>query len=192
MYNILLNKLKILARKNIARYNKILKNTTEINKKSVLNNIYKEQAIVIADAINQIQSLPTLGHLRELLEKNSIAEGNMLQHNTSISANDIKRWALKSAVDEYYKLIQYNSMTPIVDAIGSLTTKREFAPNKEYVYKLYMNTLESMIARKDAYKLDPKVLEEISDKGIPQGGAFEKNIERYREEFMTQLNFFKR
>ena len=37
------------------------------------------------------------------------------------------------------------------------------------------------------YRLSPEEYNEAEQRGIPQGGAFEKMLDRYREEFITKL-----
>lgn len=220
---------KIIARKNIAKYNKLLSkesnlterldilnkianeecilnmNISSIGDSSLLNTIHKlrhnssnncqdcltikAQLGIVNDAPPQVQ-LPTLGHLREILEENANSEWNSF--GRSPSSNDIKRWALKAAVSDYYNSLNYDVSNPVIDIPGSLRAINHLAPNKEWIFKSYVDKLNSMVQRNDAYRLDHREFDESYDRGIPRGGAFEKQLDRYREDFMYQLNNIKR
>lgn len=154
---------------------------------------YKKLLLRFADDINT-QGLPTLGKLRLSLEKEIEAEETTLAAKQLPSENDHKRLALKEAVYEYYMDLPYSPDTIAVDYEGDLTTRRDdqdvdgtdvdLAPNKNEIYRRWMDKLAKLIREK---KLSTVEYDEAVDRGTPQGGAFEKQLDRYRQDFMKNL-----
>jgi len=139
--------------------------------------------LVAPQAPEQKIVLPTLGHLKEILENNANQEWS--SQSVKPTPTGLERWALKAAVSDYYNSLQQDSALPVVDAVGSLRTKYEFAPNKEAIYRFWIAKLDEL---KRLKLLDNKRIEQSTDRGIPRGGAFEKQLDRYRSQFMNQLN----
>ena len=58
------------------------------------------------------------------------------------------------------------------------------APNKNKIYEIWMEKLNRYVREG---KLGEQEYDESSERGTPQGGAFEKQLDRYRKEVMQQL-----
>ena len=111
-----------------------------------------------------------------------------------MSDNDLKRLALKSAVYEYYMNLPYDPDTVAVDYEGDLTARHDnreidktdidLSPHKNAIYNIWMDKLGKLIRDK---KLSEVEYDEAATRGIPQGGAFEKQLDRYRQDFMKKL-----
>lgn len=132
-------------------------------------------------------SIPTFGKLIKILEQNLQEEGNSIAADPRPSANDIKRWALKSAVLEYYQGLGANPEIKVTDTVGNDRTIPALAPNKNQIYNIWMQKLDAQTKADDKYKLSMEEYDEAVDRGTPRGGAFEKLLDRYREDFMAKL-----
>ena len=237
MLNDFVKKHKILARKNLIKYDKQLKGSNFARRIDIFKRMALERAIINADlniyspreilefihetrhdgsdncsdcltitaelgietsameqnlvdpavapqaVPQQPIALPTLGHLKEILENNANEEWS--RQSVKPTPTGLERWALKAAVSDYYNSLSQDSALPVIDAVGSLRTKYEFAPNKESIYRFWIAKLDEL---KRLKLLDPKRIEQSTDRGIPRGGAFEKQLDRYRSQFMNQLN----
>lgn len=126
--------------------------------------------------------MPTLGDLQHILRQN--AENERASAQSSSTA--FKRWALKDAVSEYYLNLSYDTETPIVQNNGDMRTIRGFAPNKNTIHQLWLQKLQSAHAGGDS-NMGRDDYTKVIDRGIPRGGAFEKQLDRYRRRFMAQL-----
>lgn len=187
------NKLnKVAIRKNIATCNKLMKNADTESKYYYITNIQiKKDILKIAD---KLETLPNLGKLRLVLEQELKNEEADLDSKVSPSENDLKRWALKSAVYDYYMNLPYDLETVAVDYVGDLTARRDdkdvdnsdvdLAPNKNKIYNIWMEKLAKLIRDK---KISQYEFDEAAERGTPQGGAFEKQLLRFRTEFMKKL-----
>lgn len=198
---------KIQIRKHIAKLKKELKNAGLDQKFDLLQEI-KRAKIEIKDLTNAPQDdiyedrsagipLPNLGKLRLVLEKMLDEERVSIENDPAPSPEDLKRLALKAAVLDYYNDLECEPEMSVVDKGGDLTPRRDnqdedetdfdFAPNKNKIYSIWMDKLKNLIMRNDKYKLDDVEYDESFEKGTPQGGAFEKLLDRYRKDFMEQL-----
>ena|SRR3990167_10735675 len=136
-------------------------------------------------------SIPTFNKLLGILEQNLNQERNSIMGDKKPSANDIKRWAIKAAVLDYYK--EYNIPAEnvadfkVTDSVGSNKTISQLAPNKKAIYDKWLQRLEAQTRVEDKYKLSMEEYNEAVQRGTPRGGAFEKMLDRYREQFMAQL-----
>ena len=136
-------------------------------------------------------SVPTFNKLLAILEQNVNQETNEITADQHPSPNDMRRWALKSAVLDYYKGM---NMTPeqaaelkVTNSAGSNRTIPQLAPSKRPIYDIWLQKLDALTRAGDKFKFNPDEYQEAIDKGTPQGGAFEKMLDRYREQFMSQL-----
>lgn len=132
-------------------------------------------------------SIPTFVKLTKILELNLQNEENSISADPRPSANDIKRWALKSAVLEYYNSLGANPDMNVTHGVGDLVAVDALAPNKRTIYEIWLRKLEAQHRAEDKYKLSIDEYNEAIERGTPQGGAFEKLLDRYREEFMSEL-----
>lgn len=136
-------------------------------------------------------SVPTFNKLIDILDKFLRAEEQKLQADKHPSPNDIKRWALKAAVSDYYKGLgippeQWPDLK-VSDVVGSDLTTRQLAPDKSAIYNIWLQKLDTQTRVEDKNKLSMDEYDEAVQKGAPQSGAFEKMLERYREDFMNEL-----
>jgi hypothetical protein len=133
--------------------------------------------------------LPTLSNLWSVLERNSMTERAQIESDPAPSQTALERFALKDAVLEYYKSLNIDANTQIVDGFGKDTALPPFAPNKESIYNIWCQKLYDLNRRNDKYHFDGKAYKHNIERGSPQGGAFEKQLDRYRDEFMNQIWF---
>lgn len=162
---------------------------------------YAEMGIELPGAPGQIivlenpnRPLPNLGKLRMILEQELKEEQERFDMDQHQSDNDIKRLALKEAVLDYYNELPDDFETIIVDYEGDMTLRRDnqdidssdhdFAPNKSDIYNRWMEKLEKYIREQ---RLSDAEFDEAADRGIPQGGAFEKQLDRYRKDFVKRM-----
>jgi len=132
-------------------------------------------------------SVPTFSKLVDTLEHSLKQEEDSIVGDPRPSPNDIKRWALKSAVLDYYNSLSIDPMMKVTHGVGELVTVDALAPNKRSIYNIWLQKLEAQHRAEDKYKLSVDEYNEAIERGIPQGGAFEKLLDRYREEFMSEL-----
>lgn len=159
----------------------------ELEKASTLedvNLVFKKYSDIFD---NVSERLPTLGNLLEILKKELDTEEYNMELEDKPSNADITRLALKNAVYEYYSRIKMDQSTPAVSVYGDDRTIANLAPNKKIIFKLYCDTLNSNINSGDKFDVSNDLYDEILAAGIPKGGAFEKRLDRYREEFMKRL-----
>lgn len=185
---------KIALRKNISNITKSLSSMDTNDRLLCLKEIrYKKHLLKMSD-FNNMTYMPTLGKLRLVLEKEMKKEKDELDKTLNPSPNDFKRWALKAAVYDYYMELPYSSDVVAVDYEGDMTARRDnkefdktnvdLAPHKNDIYNRWMDKLSKLIREN---KLDISEYDEAVDRGIPQGGAFEKQLDRYRKEFMNNI-----
>lgn len=165
----------------------ILKNTNTIHK-------FAEMMPTVPGAPEEYvrpNSMPTFNKLLAVLEQNVNQETNEITADQRPSPNDMKRWALKSAVLDYYKSM---NMAPeqaaelkVTNSVGNNRTIPQLAPSKKAIYDIWLQKLDALTKASDKFKFNPDEYQEAIDRGIPQGGAFEKMLDRYREQFMSQL-----
>ena len=210
---------KIIARKNIVRYTKMLKTATLKNKVAIIKAIaeerrildfkvniksldifknlvynirHAEMAIELPGAPAEDKSIAPVakinfGQLVGAIEEDFNNEERTLSYTSNPTQTDLLRWARKWAFLHYYKAININPDQPITRNYGDDTTLRQLAPNKETIYKTYLDKLEELKRRNDKYKLIDEKFDDALYGGTPQGGGFEKWLERYREEIMNRL-----
>lgn len=170
---------------------KVDQNSLDKFNKLVYNVRRAEMAIELpgAPAENQtISPSPKLnfGQFLNILENDVNQEEQKLSSALNPTQNDLIRWTRKWAFLQYYKSINIDPQQPITKTDGEDTTLRQLAPNKETIYKLYLDKLEELKRRNDKYQLLNDKFDDALYNGTPQGGAFEKWLERYREEIMNK------
>lgn len=195
---------KAELRKIIARYNAKLNKAVGSDRAYFIECVAnaKEKLAELIEipgsdlVVNEIPEceLPNFGKLKLVLEKEWKDEVEEFKNDYNQSDNDLKRLALKEAVYEYYLDLPYEVDVKVVDFGGAMVLRRDdndidgtdydFAPNKSDIYKRWMDKLARYIRNGD---LSEAEFDEASDRGIPQGGAFEKQLDRYRIDFMRRL-----
>ena len=186
---------KIIIRKKIARYKRLLSISSGNERLyiiKIISKLLKKIAFNEAELANI--ALPTLGKIRLVIEKDLKAEQHRLENDPAPSPNDLKRLALKSSVYEYYMDLNYNPDIVAVDYYGAMILRRDdkevdktdfdLAPNKNDIYNRWMEKLSRLIRENSLSKAE---FDESIERGTPQGGAFEKQLDRYRKDFMKQL-----
>lgn len=208
---------KIIARKNIAKYSKLLKKATLGERAVIFKKIALERSILDAKANSidnfkklvynirqaemaielpgapahnsQIAPVPklNLGQFMGALEQDLKQEEANMQAKQVPTENDKSRWARKWSFLQYYKNLNLSPEIEITKTDGDDKTMRQLAPNKQTIYNMYIDKLEELRRRSDKYKLSDEEFNQALDGGTPQGGAFEKWLERHREEIMNKL-----
>lgn len=201
-------KSKRSTRKLIAWYERQLKTCKNLEDREILINLISDLRPVNGQyqmgpellpgsemvVVEEPENLPTFGKLRSIIEKNYQKELDEFSNSTNNTNNDVKRLALKKVFMDYFNELDYGPEVIIVDYTGDMTLRRDdqdvdntdfdFAPNKNKIYNMWMEEL-NRYAR--AGRLDVAELDEAAERGIPQGGAFEKQLDRHRQEIMKEL-----
>lgn len=133
--------------------------------------------------------VPKFGNLIAILEKNSINERNYIERKRMPSQNDLTRWALKDAVLAYYQGLNMPDDLPIVENRYDDRLIAELAPDFKNISSVWLQKLEELKYKDDKYGLTmdeyDKAESDLSEE--MRGSAFEKQLDRYREDFMKQL-----
>ena len=132
-------------------------------------------------------SMPTFSRLMDVLEQDTQSELNSLQLDRNPSDTDIERWALHAAVLEYYKLLGVDFEEVVVESYGDDLMRRDLAPNQEDIYIIWLRRLEEQTRSDDKHRLSMDKYDEAVNRGFGRGTAFEKQLDRYREDFMQKL-----
>jgi predicted outer membrane lipoprotein len=146
-------------------------------------------AAEFVEELEQLDILPRFGNLLFVLEEEANREKSELESKRSPSQNDLTRWALKDAVLAYYQGLNYPEDMPVVENRYNDRLITDLAPNFSAISNLWLERLDELKRRQDKYTL---ILEEF-DKAENdlydgmRGSAFEKQLDRYREEFMKKL-----
>jgi hypothetical protein len=200
-------KQKIIIRKAISQFKKALKNANAEERYNIVRIIaYNENLLKQLSEVKlpgsssttyvepPTKDMPTLGKLRMIIEKDFKDEEQKFANDPNQSDVDLKRLALKAAFFEYYNDLEYPPDTIIVDHESDMTLRRDnqeidktdfdFAPNKNEIYKRWIEKLSRYIREG---RLGIEEYDEAIERGIPQGGAFEKQLDRYRKDVMRQL-----
>ena len=195
-------KQKIIIRKAIVQYKRALHNASDQDRLNIIESIVYNQRLL--KAISELdvtqtyevsrENLPTLGKLRMIIEKDLKDEYNRFKNDADQSDVDLKRLTLKEAFLEYYNNLNYDYDTIIVDFESDMTLRRDdqdvdksdfdLAPNKNEIYQRWMEKLNRYVREK---RLSEHEYDEAYERGIPQGGAFEKQLDRYRKDIMQKL-----
>jgi hypothetical protein len=179
-----LAKYRSLLRRKLAR----LKMSSEANhrkiaevKAELANNAPTPQAIVgtLGLDLSFNRLLATLEQL--------VIEEQAKYKNQAPSQTDIERWALKSAVLDYYKGLGLQGSTIVVENPTQPKTIHEYAPDTNKVFTIWQQKLADLTKKTDVNQYALPKYDENIERGTPQGGAFEKQLQRYREEFVSEM-----
>jgi hypothetical protein len=170
---------------------KVDQNSIDKFSELVYNVRQAEMAIELPGAPAENKSISPVSKLNfgqfiNILEQDVAQEEQVLSSKSNPTQNDLIRWARKWAFLQYYKAINISPEQPITKTDGDDTTLRQLAPNKDTIYKLYLDKLEELKRRTDKYQLLNDKFDNALYNGTPQGGSFEKWLERYREEIMNK------
>jgi hypothetical protein len=136
-----------------------------------------------------IDILPKFGNLLAILEQEVNEENNNLSRKHLPSQNDLTRWALKNAVLAYYKNLNVPVDKPIIESRFDDRLVTELAPDFDVIAKIWIEKLDELKRRDDRYSLNMDEFDkaEADLKEAMRGSAFEKQLDRYREEWMAKL-----
>jgi len=132
---------------------------------------------------------PRFGNLIAILEKEVQNEVANMERRRLPSQNDLTRWALKEAVLRWYKNKNLPVDTIVVDMAYDNRLKTDLAPDFSEIYKMWIEKLDELQRLDDKYALNPDEFDKAEsdlEMGM-RGSAFEKQLDRYREEFMQKL-----
>lgn len=128
----------------------------------------------------------SLGRLIATLEQ-LVAEEQTQYTRQAPSQTDIERWALKSAVLDYYKGLGLPGTTKVIDNPTQPKTIHQFAPDKGVIYGIWLSKLADLTKKTDANQFALPKYDQDVERGTVRGGAFEKQLLRYREEFVNEM-----
>ena len=139
---------------------------------------------------NQIADiLPKMGNLISVLEQEVVLEKAKVESKALPSQNDLTRWALKDSVLANYQGLAFPIDKPIVESRYDNRLIDELAPDFDVIAKIWFQKLDELQRRNDKYTLNTDEFDkaEVDLSSGMQGSAFEKQVDRYREEFMEKL-----
>lgn len=145
--------------------------------------------ILAEEEVKYEDLLPRYGNLISVLENEAATEKALVERKLLPTQNDLLRWALKDAVLEYYQNLNYQQDDPVVESRQDDRLIESLAPDFDVIAGIWMRKLQELINRDDKYKLledeYKEVENDLSEK--MRGSAFEKRLDRYRQEFMSKL-----
>ncbi len=143
----------------------------------------------IIDPKREEELKPRFGNLMAVLGQEVADEKAKVESKHFPSQNDLTRWALKDAVLAYYQGLNIPENMVVVDTLYDDRLISKLAPDFDVIAKIWTDKLKELLYRNDKYTLDDdeikKAEEDLAD-GM-RGSAFEKQLDRYREEFMQKL-----
>lgn len=173
-------------------------NRSKMTKKALIE-IWAEEAISLPGGPAEDPTFnpdndykPLFGNLLAVLEHEVVEELSKMERKRVSSQDDLTRWALKDAVLAYYKGLNLPPNTKIVETIFDDRLVPKLAPNFDIIYGMWLERLYNMTRRDDKYTLEPDEYDkaekdvQLNETGM-RGSAFEKQLDRYREEFMKKL-----
>lgn len=185
---------KVSIRKAIVRYKKALKYATVEDRSSIIDAITHNRNLLNNTNLITNMKLPTFGKFKMIIEEDLDEEQQKFDNDYTKSDIDLKRLALKQSFFEYYNNLNYAPDISIADFESDMTLRRDdkdvdktdydFAPNKNKIYGIWIEKLNRYIKEG---KLSKYEYDEAVERGIPQGGAFEKQLDRHRKDIMQKL-----
>lgn len=140
--------------------------------------------------ISEDELKPKFGNLLDLLQKELQSEAQKLEAKSLPSQNDLSRLALKSAVFDFYNEFDSAPDTIVVNNLHDDRLSVEFAPDFDVIAKIWFDKLDELKRRKDKYMLIDEEFDQAQDDLVDgmRGSAFEKRLDRYRQDFMKILS----
>jgi len=132
---------------------------------------------------------PRFGNLIATLQEEVQNEISNMERRRIPSQNDLTRWALKHAVLEFYQNLNEKDDVVVVDSLYDDRLITQLAPDFDVIYKIWMEKLDELQRRDDKYTLNTNEYDKAENDllGGMRGSAFEKQLDRYRENFMQKL-----
>jgi len=136
-------------------------------------------------------NLPRAGNLLSVLKEEAEEEKQHIERSRIPSQNDLRRWALKDAVLSYYQGLNMPDDIIVVKNKFDDRLITEFAPDFSVIYNVWLTKLDELRRKNERSKF--KLLQDEYDQveedileGM-RGSAFEKQLDRYRIEFVQKL-----
>jgi|SRR5271157_4499435 len=133
--------------------------------------------------------LPKFGNLIAVLEKEVATEKAFIESKQLPTQNDLTRYALKDSVLAYYQSMKFPIDKPIVESREDNRLIDELAPDFDKIAQIWFVKLDELKRRNDKYTLNEdefdKAEADLSE--TMQGSSFEKQLDRYRIEWMAKL-----
>lgn len=132
---------------------------------------------------------PRFGNLIAVLQQEVQNENEKMERRRMPSQNDLTRWALKNAVLEFYQNLEEKDNVVVVDDLYDDRLSTALAPDFDVIYEMWMKKLDELQRRDDKYTLNSEEYDKAEDdmRDGMRGSAFEKQLDRYREDFMQKL-----
>ena len=133
--------------------------------------------------------LPKFGNLMSVLEQEVAAEKDKIEAKKNPSQVDLTRWALKDAVLAFYQDKDFPIDKQIVESRYDNRLIDELAPDFDVIAGIWMDKLDELSRRNDKFVLNKDEIDKAESdlaNGM-RGSAFEKRLDRYREEFVQKL-----
>jgi hypothetical protein len=176
--------------KGISKYSSY-KDCLECKKalKSISTQLPEQNDIVNVDTNLENELKPKFGNLISILEQEVFDEKNKIESKNFPSQNDLTRWALKDSVLSYYQGLNIPENMVVVDTLYDDRLISKLAPDFDVIAQIWIEKLNRLLYNTDKYALEKdeidKAESDLAD-GM-RGSAFEKQLDRYREEFMKKL-----
>lgn len=149
----------------------------------------EQEDVINIDTNLENELKPKFGNLISVLEREVFNEKNKIENKNFPSQNDLTRWALKDAVLSYYQGLNIPEDMIVVDTLYDDRLISKLAPDFDIIAQIWMEKLNRLLYHTDKYALEKdeidKAESDLAD-GM-RGSAFEKQLDRYREEFMKKL-----
>ncbi|KKM82349.1 hypothetical protein LCGC14_1320450 [marine sediment metagenome] len=129
------------------------------------------------------------GNLIAILKQEVSDEESRIESMRFPSQNDITRWALKKVVLNFYQGLNLPENVVVVDTLYDDRLRTELAPDFDVIYIAWMKELDALQRRNDEWALQSEEYDKAEadlEMGM-RGSAFEKQLDRYREEFMQKF-----
>lgn len=132
---------------------------------------------------------PRFGNLIAILQEEVNNEKTSVESKHLPSQNDLTRWALKSSVLEFYKNMNMPDDLVIVETQYDDRLLPKLAPDFDVIANLWIKKLEYLQHQNSKYMVEPEEYDkaEADLQDGMRGSAFEKQLDRFREEFMAKL-----
>lgn len=132
---------------------------------------------------------PRYGNLIAVLQQEVQDELAIIERRRVPSQNDLTRCALKSVVLEFYQNLNTKDDIVVVDDLYDDRLITQLAPDFDVIYKMWLEKLDELQRRDDKYTLNTVEYDKAEEDLLNgmRGSAFEKQLDRYREDFMQKL-----
>lgn len=138
---------------------------------------------------DQNVEMPRFGNFLSLLESEVRQEQDEMARKRLPSQNDLTRWALKDAFLAFYQGLNLPEDLVIVDNKFDDRLISQLAPDFSVIAQIWMQKLDELQRRKDKYALVTDEYDKAEADLIEgmRGSAFEKQLDRFREDVMKKL-----